>query len=64
MEHLLVITEDLLFRLIEQEGISSSGWLPATAQAQHAATYSAASGSVAGSVLDSRRSSVAPTPME
>ncbi|KAF2824237.1 hypothetical protein CC86DRAFT_354111 [Ophiobolus disseminans] len=60
IEHLLVITEDILFRLIEQEGISSSGWLPATAQAQHAATYSVASASVAGSMLDSRRSSVAP----
>jgi hypothetical protein len=61
IEHLLVITEDILFRLIEQEGITSSGWLPATA-AQHAATMSATSGSVmSGSVVgDSRRSSVAP----
>jgi hypothetical protein len=66
VEHLLVISEDILHRLIEAEGITSSGWLPATAQAQHAATYSIASvsggstvqnGSVAGG---SRRSSVAP----
>jgi hypothetical protein len=63
VEHLLVITEDILQRLIDAEGITSSGWLPATAQAQHAATYSVASvngGSVNGSVQDSRRSSVAP----
>lgn len=67
LEHLLVITEDLLQRLIDAEGITSSGWLPATAQAQHAATYSVASAagstmneSVAGSVPASRRSSVAP----
>ncbi|KAF2035172.1 hypothetical protein EK21DRAFT_96936 [Setomelanomma holmii] len=63
MEHLLVITEDLLQRMMDAEGITSNGWLPATAQAQHAATYSVASvngGSVAGSVQDSRRSSVAP----
>jgi hypothetical protein len=66
-EHLLVITEDILCRLIEQEGITSSGWLPATPQAQHAATYSMAppsvvggTGSVTASGLDSRRSSVAP----
>jgi hypothetical protein len=71
VEHLLVITEDILQRLIDAEGITSSGWLPATAQAQHAATYSVASvsaastvggnASVAGSsVQNSRRSSVAP----
>lgn len=67
LEHLLVITEDLLQRLIDAEGITSSGWLPATPQAQHAATYNAASvagstvnGSVTGSVPASRRSSVAP----
>jgi len=70
LEHLLVITEDILYRLIEQEGITSSGWLPATAQAQHATTYNAASvsggsvvggnGSGAGSLMNSRRSSAAP----
>ncbi|OAL47797.1 hypothetical protein IQ07DRAFT_571347 [Pyrenochaeta sp. DS3sAY3a] len=67
VEHLLVITEDLMQRLIDAEGITSSGWLPATPQAQHAATYSIASitgstvnGSVASSVPASRRSSVAP----
>ncbi|KAH9876823.1 hypothetical protein IAQ61_002184 [Plenodomus lingam] len=67
LEHLLVITEDLLQRLIDAEGITSSGWLPATAQSQHAVTYSIASAagsamneSVAGSVPASRRSSVAP----
>lgn len=67
VEHLLVITEDILYNLITQEGITSSGWLPATAQAQHAATYSmvlpsaaVANGSVTASQLDSRRSSVAP----
>ncbi|KAH8728991.1 hypothetical protein GQ44DRAFT_737176 [Phaeosphaeriaceae sp. PMI808] len=43
MEHLLVITEDILQRLLDTEGITSSGWLPATPQAQHAATYTAAS---------------------
>ncbi|KAF1361134.1 hypothetical protein EJ07DRAFT_112317 [Lizonia empirigonia] len=64
-EHLLVITEDLLQRLLDTEGISSSGWLPATPQSQHAATYNAASvsGSLAGSVPASRRSSVAPQEM-
>jgi hypothetical protein len=76
VEHLLVITEDILYRLIESEGITSCGWLPATAAAQHAATYSIASvsggstaggsvvggngGSGTGSVQTSRRSSVAP----
>ncbi|KAH7063961.1 hypothetical protein BKA63DRAFT_538110 [Paraphoma chrysanthemicola] len=64
VEHLLVITEDILQRMIDAEGITSSGWLPATAQAQHAATYSvnggSVTGSVTGSVQDSRRSSVAP----
>lgn len=61
-EHLLVITEDLLQRLMDAEGISSSGWLAATPQSQHAATYSApsVSGSVASSIPASRRSSVAP----
>ncbi|KAJ8106482.1 hypothetical protein OPT61_g9507 [Boeremia exigua] len=61
-EHLLVITEDLLQRLMDTEGIGSSGWLPATPQSQHAATYTAASvsGSVAGSMPASRRSSVTP----
>lgn len=61
-EHLLVVTEDLLQRLMDAEGITSSGWLPATPQSQHAATYNAASvsGSVAGSGPASRRSSVAP----
>ncbi|KAF1960609.1 hypothetical protein CC80DRAFT_544019 [Byssothecium circinans] len=37
IEHLLVITEDLLARLME--GISSSGWLPGTPQSQHAAAF-------------------------
>ncbi|KAF1843342.1 uncharacterized protein K460DRAFT_341359 [Cucurbitaria berberidis CBS 394.84] len=62
VEHLLVITEDLLQRLMDAEGITSSGWLPATPQSQHAATFSIASvtGSVAGSKPASRRSSVAP----
>ncbi|KAI8938410.1 hypothetical protein NX059_004305 [Plenodomus lindquistii] len=67
LEHLLVITEDILQRLLDAEGITSSGWLPATAQAQHAAAYNAASvggstvnESVAGSMPASRRSSVAP----
>jgi hypothetical protein len=70
VEHLLVITEDILQRLLESEGITSSGWLPATAQAQHAATYSVSSmaggstvganSSAAGSVQNSRRGSVAP----
>ncbi|KAF1939952.1 hypothetical protein EJ02DRAFT_241588 [Clathrospora elynae] len=64
IEHLLCITEDLLQRLIDAEGITSSGWLPATPQAQHAATYSSGpgstvggNGSVASSVPASRRGS-------
>lgn len=67
VEHLLVITEDILHRMLESEGITSSGWLPATAQAQHAATYSMAGGStvaaasVAGSVHGSQRGSVGPS---
>ncbi|KAF2684380.1 hypothetical protein K458DRAFT_366736 [Lentithecium fluviatile CBS 122367] len=40
VEHLLVITEDILHRLMDKEGIASSGWLPATPQSQHAASYS------------------------
>ncbi len=36
VEHLLVITEDLLQRLFDAEGITSSGWLPATPQVMHA----------------------------
>ena len=71
VEHLLVITEDILQRLLDTEGITSSGWLPATAQAQHAAIFNAASAtggsvagsvnpSIAGSVPASRRSSVQP----
>jgi hypothetical protein len=39
VEHLLVITEDILQRLIDKESISSSGWLPATPQSQHAAAF-------------------------
>ncbi|UPX20846.1 uncharacterized protein EKO05_0011063 [Ascochyta rabiei] len=64
-EHLLVITEDLLHRLMDTEGITSSGWLPSTPQSQHAATYHAASvsGSAAGSVSASRRSSATPQEM-
>ncbi|OAL03449.1 hypothetical protein IQ06DRAFT_324125 [Phaeosphaeriaceae sp. SRC1lsM3a] len=68
VEHLLVIMEDILHRLLESEGITSSGWLPATAQAQHAATWNVSSvsggstiGSVAGSAQGSRRSSAAPS---
>lgn len=37
VEHLLIITEDLLARLME--GISSSGWLPVTPQSQHASVF-------------------------
>jgi hypothetical protein len=72
-DHLLVITEDLLHRLMETESITSSGWLPATPQSQHAATYNAAninasfagsvtgsSSAAAGSVPTSGRSSVTP----
>ena len=39
VEHLLVITEDILQRLVDKEGISSSGWLSATPQSQHAAAF-------------------------
>jgi hypothetical protein len=63
VEHLLVITEDIMQRLIDAEGITSSGWLPATPAAQHAQTYNASrtEGSVVGSSgMGSRRSSVAP----
>ncbi|KAH7121255.1 hypothetical protein B0J11DRAFT_590234 [Dendryphion nanum] len=64
-EHLLVITEDLLQRLLDLEGITSSGWLPVTPQSQHAATFQASLAgsvqpSVTGSVPASRRSSVQP----
>lgn len=65
-DHLLVITEDLLNRLMDTESITSSGWLPATPQSQHAATYNVANvntslpGSVIGSVPTSGRSSVTP----
>lgn len=48
MEHLLVITEDLLQRLMDVEGITSSGWLPSTPQSQHAAMYGSAPGSTVG----------------
>jgi len=64
MEHLLVITEDILQRLVDAEGISSSGWLPNTAAAQQAAIShmfpGSNAGSVAGSVPVSRKSSVQP----
>ena len=64
MEHLLVITEDILQRLVDAEGISSSGWLPNTAAAQQAAISAmfpgSNAGSVAGSVPVSRKSSVQP----
>ncbi|KAJ4291709.1 hypothetical protein N0V90_009604 [Kalmusia sp. IMI 367209] len=39
LEHLLVIQEDIMHRLMDREGITSSGWLPATAQAQHARAF-------------------------
>ncbi|KAF1832548.1 hypothetical protein BDW02DRAFT_554558 [Decorospora gaudefroyi] len=58
MEHLLVITEDLIQRLMDAEGITSSGWLPATPQSHHAATYSSAAGSVGGNGNGSVASSV------
>ena len=59
MEHLLVITEDLLYHLFDKTGIEMSGWLPTTAVAQQAAATVAGS-SVAGSLQGSRRSSVQP----
>lgn len=40
LEHLLVIQEDIMQRLMDREGIASNGWLPATAQAQHAQAFS------------------------
>ncbi|KAL5388231.1 hypothetical protein DPSP01_003219 [Paraphaeosphaeria sporulosa] len=43
LEHLLVIQEDLMQRLMDREGITSSGWLPATAQAQHARVFNSMS---------------------
>ncbi|KNG52157.1 arm repeat-containing protein [Stemphylium lycopersici] len=49
LEHLLVITEDLLQRLMDAEGITSSGWLPCTPQSHHAALYGSAYGSAPGS---------------
>lgn len=69
VEHLLVITEDILQRLIDAEGISSNGWLPNTAAAQQAALSASMNafgmggslpGSAGGSVQTSRRSSVQP----
>ncbi|KAF2797337.1 hypothetical protein K505DRAFT_298625 [Melanomma pulvis-pyrius CBS 109.77] len=63
VEHLLVITEAILQDLVNAEGITSSGWLPATPQAQHAAQFNAASvsGSVAGSVMPSVAGSAMPS---
>lgn len=43
LEHLLVIQEDLMQRLMDREGITSCGWLPATAQAQHARVFNSMS---------------------
>lgn len=43
LEHLLVIQEDIMQRLMDREGITSSGWLPATAQAQHAREFNSMS---------------------
>ncbi|CAN9079179.1 unnamed protein product [Alternaria alternata] len=67
LKHLLVITEDLLQRLMDAEGITSSGWLPATPQSHHAAVFGSAAGSIAGgnssvasSVQPSRRGSAQP----
>ncbi|RYN45340.1 hypothetical protein AA0114_g9186 [Alternaria tenuissima] len=67
LEHLLVITEDLLQRLMDAEGITSSGWLPAMPQSHHAAMFGSAAGSIAGgnssvasSVQPSRRGSAQP----
>ncbi|KAG9191659.1 hypothetical protein G6011_10393 [Alternaria panax] len=67
LEHLLVITEDLLQRLMDAEGITSSGWLPATPQSHHAAMFGSAPGSTTGgngsmssSVQPSRRGSAQP----
>ncbi|KAF2729984.1 hypothetical protein EJ04DRAFT_587393 [Polyplosphaeria fusca] len=62
MEHLLVITEDVMQRLIDKEGVTSSGWLPATPQVQHAINYAASvcGESAVGSVVGSRRGSVQP----
>lgn len=43
LEHLLVIQEDIMQRLMDKEGVTSSGWLPATAQAQHARVFNSMS---------------------
>ncbi|CAN9136644.1 unnamed protein product [Alternaria alternata] len=58
---------DLLQRLMDAEGITSSGWLPATPQSHHAAMFGSAAGSIAGgnssvasSVQPSRRGSAQP----
>lgn len=64
MEHLLVITEDILARLLDAEGITSSGWLPATSQAAHAAAYNAASLAAASTSSGSVPTSVAPSVAE
>lgn len=60
VEHLLVITEDILQRLMDKEGIASSGWLPTTPQSQHAAAFS--HGSVPNLVKFETQSSQASSP--
>ncbi|KAF2805698.1 uncharacterized protein BDZ99DRAFT_540327 [Mytilinidion resinicola] len=75
IEHLLVITEDLLARMVDAQGIESCGWLPlsapgaAAANSIAAANSAAGSGStvassLAGSLPGSRRGSVQPQQMQ
>ncbi|OCL05820.1 hypothetical protein AOQ84DRAFT_432894 [Glonium stellatum] len=52
IEHLLVITEDIIQRMFDAQGIESSGWLPLSAQGAVAA------GAVAASSNSSRRPSI------
>lgn len=71
VDHLLVITEDILQHMMDAQGIESCGWLPLSAPGAAAANSIAAAtsvvgsvaGSVAGSLPGSRRGSVQPQMM-
>ncbi|OCK82066.1 hypothetical protein K432DRAFT_415621 [Lepidopterella palustris CBS 459.81] len=57
IDHLLIITEDILQRMFDAQGIESSGWLPLSAPGAVAAS---AMGNAMGSAIGSRRGSVQP----
>jgi len=57
LEHLLVIQEDIMQRLMDREGITSNGWLPMTAQAQHARNFGSMSDIATSSRVPSKPAS-------